>query len=364
MKGTTSRIRVRFTRQGVQALFIASFCLLGAVIREMNLLVILGGLVAGALAVQWRLGRRNLQSVDARHELPAEAYAGEPFSVNLEARNGDRYVSAYQVTVSEPVVQPVSVGGMQPYGSSVLSAVRPLQETTGTYICSTATRGRYTFGPLLVESAFPFGLLRCFRQLPETAETFVVFPRLLQLKYGWRSKLRRQQGGGAHAGKRAGSHEGQFFGLRAWQNGDSRRWIHWRTTARIGELAVRQFEHPRDEQLLLLVDLYQERFRDEDKVERAISAAATIVEQVTRSPMFRLALGIAGAEVVATAGTAAALVRKEGLTLLAEAAGTRTPKPDELIVALGAFAAKRWPLLVISTRPRAQGFGLKPPSGG
>jgi uncharacterized protein (DUF58 family) len=82
--------------------------------------------------------------------------------------------------------------------------------------------------------------------------------------------------------------QADFHGLRPFRPGDSPRWIHWRTSARRGELMVREFEDvPGDDIVLVLapgVDL-----------EPAIAAAATIVWEWCRRRGDRLVL-LLGAE--------------------------------------------------------------------
>ena len=51
--------------------------------------------------------------------------------------------------------------------------------------------------------------------------------------------------------QRAGA-DGDFYGIRPWRSGDSRRWIHGRTSARTGKLMVLQFEQPRNHDVALL----------------------------------------------------------------------------------------------------------------
>lgn len=109
----------------------------------------------------------------------------------------------------------------------------------------------------------------------------------------------------ATTARRTGASDGDFFGLRSWQAGDSRRWIHWRTTARIGEPAVRQFEQQRRFDVCVLVDVFcpiesvlsestQASAAADDAVELAISAAATLIMQIVPTPTNRVALAVSG----------------------------------------------------------------------
>jgi uncharacterized protein (DUF58 family) len=106
-------------------------------------------------------------------------------------------------------------------------------------------RGAYAWRALVAVSGYPFGLVQR-RLVLAPAVPIVVLPRLGKLHRGQlRSVLppvglaegRTSYAAHRHAGARA-----EFHGLRAFRSGDSPRWIHWRTTARCGELMVREFE--------------------------------------------------------------------------------------------------------------------------
>ena len=77
---------------------------------------------------------------------------------------------------------------------------------------------------------------------------------------GWVAR-RHEAFAGTHRRERRHGTEGDFYGVREWRSGDSRRWIHWRSSARSGELVVRQFEQPRNRDVAVLLDLWQPRGR-------------------------------------------------------------------------------------------------------
>ena len=85
---------------------------------------------------------------------------------------------------------------------------------------------------------------------------------------------------GWQGGRQPTRASGDFFGVREWQAGDSVRWIHWRGTARHGQLMVRQFEKHRRRDIVLLLDLWQPSQPDEEhleNVELAVCFAAMVV---------------------------------------------------------------------------------------
>jgi uncharacterized protein (DUF58 family) len=155
---------------------------------------------------------------------------------------------------------------------------------------------------------------------------------------------------------RAGINEGEFFGLRAWHTGDSQRWIHWRTTARLGELCVRQFEQPQRLQAVVLLDLMTPpavgtaSVQEIPVVEHAISFVASLaVEWVSRGHN-KLSVALAGRDVRLLPNVQSPVLVNELLDTLASAA---CDTEDHLERALGLLQASlvRHPhLIVVSTR--------------
>ena len=105
--------------------------------------------------------------------------------------------------------------------------------------------------------------------------------------------------GNAQMSRKVGMHEADFYGLRPWSTGDSKRWIHWRTTAQLGELSVRQFERQQRRQICVLLDLHSSEQRGEEMdrhVELAISFVSTLAHVTARLGADRLAVAVAGSE--------------------------------------------------------------------
>jgi hypothetical protein len=73
-----------------------------------------------------------------------------------------------------------------------------------------------------------------------------------------------------------------FHALRAYEPGDALRNVHWRTSARTGQLMVRQYEETRRSQLLLVQATSAAHYASDDEFELAVSVLASIGVQVIR----------------------------------------------------------------------------------
>jgi uncharacterized protein (DUF58 family) len=154
--------------------------------------------------------------------------------------------------------------------------------------------------------------------------------------------------------------EAEFHGLRTFRHGDSPRWIHWRTTARRGELMVREFEDAPGEHLILVVDPWLPADRantgrreepiasNSAPLEDAISFAATVCWEWCRQQGNRFVLGVAGAQPTVhdgVTGRALALRMLECLAVTPSYSGnTRT----DLVDRLAAYPLPTAPVLLVS----------------
>ena len=120
----------------------------------------------------------------------------------------------------------------------------------GTYVLERVPRGRYVVEDTEAVIEDPFGLARSAVELP-AGGSVVVYPRLVQL-----GGLFSESGAHAQDGKRLLLQRQSGFDLhsvREYEQGESLRKVHWPTTARRGQLMVKELEDaPRDEIAIVL----------------------------------------------------------------------------------------------------------------
>ncbi len=118
------------------------------------------------------------------------------------------------------------------------------------YVLRSLPRGRYVFQDVRLELGDAFGLQRAVVELPGPG-ALLVYPRLVELQ-----RLFSDAGALAHSGQRLLLRRPTGFDLhsvRDYEHGDSLRRVHWRSTARRGQLMVKELEDaPRDEIAVLL----------------------------------------------------------------------------------------------------------------
>lgn len=111
-------------------------------------------------------------------------------------------------------------------------------------------RGLVRPGPVAYACSRPLGLAGARRELP-TEQRIIVLPPVGRVSGGLLELITRARPAGMHSHPRRGL-GAEIHTLRSFHPGDSWRHIHWATTARTGELMVRECEDEEDTGLLVL----------------------------------------------------------------------------------------------------------------
>jgi uncharacterized protein (DUF58 family) len=148
--------------------------------------------------------------------------------------------------------------------------------------------------------------------------------------------------------------EGDFYGVREWRGGDGHRLIHWRSSARLGKLVVRQFAQPRNRDVAVVLDAWQPERPTADhlaNVELAVSFAATVLADVCRrgGSSVYLAMSNPTPECLGAPASAALLQRlMEQLATVEAASGNELPA---LLASALPRIAEGAEIVLVSTRP-------------
>ena len=156
-------------------------------------------------------------------------------------------------------------------------AIGPFQELVRTYRVRGLQRGIYTLGPATVESGDPFGFFRRATTLGGRQE-IVVYPRIYrpdELGLPFREAM------GELVARRALLEDPTLIaGSREYQPGDPVRRMHWKATARRGDLQVRVSDPSTTAQLMIVLNLSTFRAFWQgmgiDRMEEAIRVGASL----------------------------------------------------------------------------------------
>lgn len=159
-----------------------------------------------------------------------------------------------------------------------LPSLGPGAEHEDVFAIPTSRRAVVVVGPVRSVRGDPLGLLGRRVRWTDPVDLYV-HPRLVSL-WGAASGVLRDLEGQATRVK--SDSDMSFHALRDYVAGDDRRHIHWRTSARIGELMVRQFEDTRRTHTALAVASSTADYASAEEFELAVAAAASIGVQALR----------------------------------------------------------------------------------
>jgi uncharacterized protein (DUF58 family) len=270
MRGLTTRGRSFLAAAAAAALS-------AMVLGERDLLRVAVLLAALPLLAAAYVGRSRYKLACTRSLDPARTPVGSSARVILRLQNMSRLPTGTLLLEDR---LPYALGSRP---RVVLERLGAHQASSVAYTVRTEVRGRYPVGPLVVQLTDPFGLCELSRSFP-TVDRLIVIPQVVPLPV---VRL-----GGEYAGtgdSRARSvavHGEDDAATREYRRGDDLRRVHWRSTARTGELMVRREEQPWDSRATVVLDTRVDAHRGEGPTasfEWAVSAAASIAMHLRRA---------------------------------------------------------------------------------
>lgn len=158
----------------------------------------------------------------------------------------------------------------------VLDRVEPGGHREVSYRVRSDLRGRYPLGPLQLRLTDPFGMCELTRSF-SAFDTLTVVPKVTPLPP---VRLAGEASGYGDSRTRALSLAGEDDVIpRGYRHGDDLRRVHWRSTAKYGELMVRREEQPHKARCTVLLDTRREAFYGagpDSAFEWAVSGAASV----------------------------------------------------------------------------------------
>jgi uncharacterized protein (DUF58 family) len=234
-------------------------------------LVRVGALLVILPLVSALIARRSRYRLACSRRLdPPRIPAGQPTTVTARVENVSRLRTG--VLLAEDVT-PYTLGSRPRF---VLDEIEPGGHRELNYQIHSETRGKFTIGPLRVRVADAFGLVEISRSF-STTSTLVVTPKIFPLP---RAAARSSWLGEGDGGMRTISAVGEDDAApRVYQDGDSLHRVHWKSTARYGELMVRREEHQWRNSASVFLDTRRSAHSGSGAAstfEFAVSAAASI----------------------------------------------------------------------------------------
>ena len=288
-------MRTSITQEGLFYLFVVLAVLVGSLIREVNAMLLFASFLFAPAILAYRMGRRTIRNISIRRIIPAQIFAGESFIVGIEVANSRPRrrlsLSCWGLVVIDRIRR-VSESGLvqqeQNYEPAVYFSYVPNGQTRQqTYAGNIPQRGRYRFGHVQITTRFPFGFFqsRLEQEPKQKRNEFFVYPKIGKLSSRWTAQRRQSNESQQRLRQQPSRQVGDFFGVRPWQSGDTKKGIHWRASAKHQAPVVRQCEWHQNQDCTIILDLYHEGETNDahrENFELAVSFAATFVSDWVR----------------------------------------------------------------------------------
>jgi uncharacterized protein (DUF58 family) len=221
--------RLKFTREGKFFVGITLGVGFAAINTGNNLLYLLLGMLLALIIVSGLMSELSLRDLTVVRRLPLRAQVGRPHLVEIEVFNHKGRVPSYAIEVED------LRAGQPADKRCFFLKISPKSAQVAAYRRTPAKRGRDRHVGFRIATRFPFGLFEKSREVPAEGE-LVIYPAIdpLQLPA---LPAGRNAGGDASMGR---GHGDDYIGLRLLREGEDRRDVHWRKSAAVGQLVMRE----------------------------------------------------------------------------------------------------------------------------
>ena len=254
---------IRITTVGLWYVLFTVLVAIAATNTGNNALYMVLALMFSVLILSGVVSRENVRGLAAELEPPGEVFANRPFAVGFVLRSRalvfPRWFLLFTLSRS---AQPLLIPYLPRRGRSA-----------GQLEMMVGSRGFHRFPFVHVSSLFPFGFFRKGVRYRVDLEV-LVFPELFPAAGSLPEESNQM---GDDTSRRSGwGHD--LHALRLFRRGDDPRGIHWKQTARTGELIFTERASERSRRLSILFDNAVGELKDAallSRFERLVSEAAT-----------------------------------------------------------------------------------------
>jgi len=258
--------RVRTTRPGYVFLFLIIAVSGAAFNTGNNLLYLVLAMMLAALLSSFMASEYMIAQIHVTRDPPELVTAGLTFRVSYQFRNDKNLIPSFNVRLSELL------------GETKVTAVMAYAAAGQEFMVKSSAiaerRGRIKFHDLNISTTAPFGWFHKSKRVPLAGE-IIALPRTdpREVDRDLASAL------GEERPRRKPGHGDQLFGFRKYVRGDPVKGIHWKTSARSGELMVLEREAEEERKLRIELKLSTPNPPVPDPLrEAAVRRAASLAE--------------------------------------------------------------------------------------
>ena len=236
---------LQITREGAGFIILIFAVGVGAIFTGSNLLYLVVAMCLSLLVVSGILSELALKKISVKSSLPPTVYAGDHFSIPLIIANDKKYFSSYCLRIT---LIPVDTNRLEGNTGVTLFHMAPASVDEKNLLVKAVKRGPLRIKGFQISTSFPFGFFCKIKYLPMDDEN-IVFPSIHPVRLPLLSDPSvEEQGIVRHQGE-------EIVALREYRDGDPLNAVHWKSSAKTGNLRVKEFPAGQDQNFTLFLNL-------------------------------------------------------------------------------------------------------------
>ena len=260
----------RITRDGGLYLLAVLLLAFAAVNTGNNLLFIILATLLSTIAVSGVVSRNSLKQVSLSLQMPENVFVGDHVSIKVSMKNQKRVFPSFSIQVEDPDLRlgADSRSRLQRLFSrkrgpaaaqeadqaifrraAYFPILRPGETRSELIVQSFPRRGIYRLQGFWISTRFPFGFFRRGEHIGAKGEV-LVYPRVQEISSFFHLLPFLP---GYLESRHVGPGE-NLSSIRAYRDGESARAIHWKATAKTGNLMAREYARDEESKFCLILD--------------------------------------------------------------------------------------------------------------
>ncbi len=261
-----------------------------------NLLILVLSTMLSAILVSAIVSSGILRKLRMSLSLPSDIHAGRKVILFLAIQNLKRRMPAFALSLKGRFQQPGEQRQATTIDEKSFPFIRPQDSSRLRIECVFEKRGVFSPEDFNVTTTFPFGFFVRGRPLDVEGQV-VIYPFVLD------AEILRRRFPDLLSGPREAQRKGSgnsLYNIRPYQTGDRARQVHWKSTAKTGELMVKDFAQERGRPLRIFfsTQLHERTPESLGLFEDGVSLAASLAHfHFSRGRRFSFSSGEFSAEV-------------------------------------------------------------------
>jgi uncharacterized protein (DUF58 family) len=294
---------VRWKKRGMYFFLFGFLLLMASFNTGENLFYLVTCTMISFLFVAWFATRQSVRHLTVKRDAPEAVHRKESFAYNITLHNTRKFGAIRGITIASEVFD-------SPYYLDSIAASASIHSRL---YATMHKRGYHPLPALQLSSKFPFGFFEQ-RSLANDGKKILVYPRIYKLT----KQIMRELDDSGQTPRASTNNDGnEFYSLREYVPGDDIRHISWKTSARIGQLIIRELEPSVARMVVIVLDTrgLPATVEEEEQFDQVIDLAASLAIYLLEQH-FSVGLVMPDAEVPVSKGQHQSIQILESLTLL------------------------------------------------